>query len=72
MNIELTSGESSRLRDALHECLEVARRYRSDIADEDSIVLIQDLHAIAELLGIAIDPPAGEGSECGAAPTRAE
>ncbi len=52
--IELTDEERGELIDALQESAEIARLLRERIADEDSIVLLQDLERIAALLGISL------------------
>ena len=50
MKIELSDAQATKLHSALRECVEIARHYRTSIADEDSIVLIQNLQTVAELL----------------------
>lgn len=52
MIIELDEHEEQVLRDALHESLRLAHAYRERVADEDSILLVQDLRAICSLLGL--------------------
>ena len=54
--IDLTDEQRGELIDALQESAEIARLLRERIADEDSIVLLQDLERIAELLGISLSP----------------
>lgn len=52
MDIRLDEHEEQTLRDALHEALQVARSYRQRVADEDSILLVQDLKVVCTLLGV--------------------
>lgn len=52
--MELTDEQRGELIDALQESVEIARLLRERIADEDSIVLLQDLERIAALLGISL------------------
>lgn len=54
MTITLTVEDRVRLVDALIEGLEIARYYRREIADEDSIILLQDLEEAVRILGIEI------------------
>lgn len=54
MALELTDEQRGELTDALQESVEIARSLRERIADEDSIVLLQDLERIAALLGISL------------------
>lgn len=51
MKIELGEHEEQLLLDALHESLRLAHVYRERVADENSILLIQDLKEICSLLG---------------------
>ncbi|MDX9979000.1 MAG: hypothetical protein RBU25_03030 [Lentisphaeria bacterium] len=52
MVIELGEHEEQLLLDALNESLRLAHAYRERVADEDSILLVQDLRAICSLLGV--------------------
>ncbi len=52
MTVQLTEHQVQALREALHEALRIAEGYRESIADEDSIVLLQDLRDVCHLLGI--------------------
>jgi hypothetical protein len=52
MKIELSEHEEQVLRDDLQETLRLAHVYRKRVADEDSILLIQDLKEICSLLGV--------------------
>jgi hypothetical protein len=54
----LTVAQQERLREALNECLGIAREYRRTLGDEDSIMLEQGLRGIGEELGLdlAVEP----------------
>lgn len=52
MTVQLTEHQAQALREALHESLRIAVAYRENIADEDSIALLQDLRDVCHLLGI--------------------
>ena len=50
MMIELSNQQVKVLHEALHESIGIAKVYRETVADEDSIILMQDLRAIARVL----------------------
>ncbi|MHC4885319.1 MAG: hypothetical protein ACYTGH_09570 [Planctomycetota bacterium] len=50
MKRDFTDAEAARLDNAIEACLAIARHYRKDIADEDSIVLLQDLLDVDKIL----------------------
>ena len=52
MIVELDEHEEQVLFDALHEALRLVHAYRERVADEDSILLAQDLRTICSLLGL--------------------
>ncbi len=57
MKIELGEHEEQLLLDALHESLRLAHAFRERVADEDSILLVQDLKEICTLLGVEAMAP---------------
>lgn len=50
MKCKLTAEEATRLGTAMETCLAIARTYRMDIADEDSILLLEELITADEIL----------------------
>lgn len=67
MDIRLTEEQHGELVETLQESAEIARLLRERIADEDSIVLLQDIERAAALLGIPLPqrPGAAEADSAG-------
>jgi hypothetical protein len=52
MTIRLDERQAKALRMALHEIAGIATTYRQQVADEDSILLMQDVRTVTGLLGV--------------------
>ena len=52
MTIQLSDHQEKLLREVLHEAVGIARIYRENVADEDSIILAQNLRVVCRLLGL--------------------